>query len=208
MKYISLDIETTGLNKDRHQIIQIAAVVDDLSRFAPLDSLPKFSAFVKWDTLQFDEFALGMHVKSGLLGRLFADTSKKGIDETILNLTAFLEMYYPIKEKEKYNVGGKNVAGFDIPFIRAAGRHQFPGAGATHIRLLVDSFSHRVIDPAVYFTDFVTDKAVANLELCKQRAGIGGTVSHDALDDALDVVKVVRHIAKENSCYWIPTNNA
>lgn len=207
MKYISLDLETTGLDKDRHQIIQVAAVVDDLSKFAPIEELPKFQAFVLWDRLEFNPFALKMHVKSGLLDRYFADTTKAGIDQVILALTTFLEQHYPIAEKEKYNVGGKNVAGFDIPFLRAVHKHAFPGLN-NHVKLLVDSFSHRVIDPAVFFTDFVNDKAPANLDLCKQRAGEVGTVSHDALDDALDVVKVVRKIAKHNSCRWLPTDKA
>ena len=40
MRYVSLDLETTGGNPDRHQIIELAAVVEDTRHVLPLAELP------------------------------------------------------------------------------------------------------------------------------------------------------------------------
>ena len=46
MKYLSLDIETTGLDKEKCSIIQFAAVVEDTSNPLPYHELPKFVGYL------------------------------------------------------------------------------------------------------------------------------------------------------------------
>ncbi len=193
MKYISLDIETTGLNKNNCQVLQVAAVIDDFS--SPIEELPRFVAFVNHENLKFEPYALNLHMKTGLLQRYLDDKDKVEFTWVIRKLEDFLKVHYPLAEKEKYNVAGKNVAGFDLPFLIAQNgntmtpvKHQF-----------LDKISHRIIDPGTSFTNFVSDKSVASLDVCKKRAGIiSSPVTHDALDDALDVVQVVRQISIRN----------
>lgn len=47
MKYIALDIETTGLSPEDHQVLEIALVLNDLNNQKPLDSLPYTKLLVK-----------------------------------------------------------------------------------------------------------------------------------------------------------------
>jgi len=43
------------------------------------------------------------------------------------------------------------------------------------------------------FLDWETDEELPSLTNCKARAGIKGNVTHDALEDAWDVVQVLRN---------------
>ena len=47
MRYISIDIETTGLDAETNQILSIGAVVEDTNNLVPFDELPKFHAVIK-----------------------------------------------------------------------------------------------------------------------------------------------------------------
>jgi hypothetical protein len=74
---------------------------------------------------------------------------------------------------------GKNAASFDLRFLRRLdGWRRLP-------------FSHRLIDPGSLYLR-PTDNGVPNTEECLKRAGIDKEVSHDALDDAYDVCKLIR----------------
>ena len=44
----------------------------------------------------------------------------------------------------------------------------------------------------ILFVDWNNDTSLPNLTTCKERAGIEGVVTHDALEDAWDVVQVLR----------------
>jgi oligoribonuclease len=189
MKYLSLDIETTGLDKQNAQIIQVAVVVDDM--VTPVEKLPRFVSFIDHELLRFEPYALEMHRRSGLLERYLAEKGKSSLNQVFEKLNGFLQEHYELTGKAKYNVAGKNVAGFDLPFIAAE--------MADQADIFLGKCSHRVIDPGTAFTDFYSDKSVVNLDDCKKRARVfSAPVSHDALDDALDVVNVVREIAANN----------
>ena len=56
-----------------------------------------------------------------------------------------------------------------------------------------------MIDPAILCMDWTTDAGLPNLAECMKRAGIEGVVTHDALQDAIDVVRVLRSITKNYS---------
>ena len=45
MKYVSIDIETTGLHEDECDIIEFGAVIDDLRVMAPISKLPVFHCY-------------------------------------------------------------------------------------------------------------------------------------------------------------------
>ena len=61
MKYVSIDIETTGLNPDKCQIIEFAAVVDDLQDQQPIEKLPKFQTYIRHESYTGEPYALAMH---------------------------------------------------------------------------------------------------------------------------------------------------
>jgi hypothetical protein len=84
-------------------------------------------------------------------------------------------------QKAHINVAGKNFATFDKVFLEKLPRWK----QCIEIR-------NRILDPAILFVDWNEDKALPGLNLCKSRANILGDVTHNALEDAIDVVEVLR----------------
>jgi DNA polymerase III epsilon subunit-like protein len=180
MKYVSVDIETTGLNPDYCQILEIGAVIDDLSDQRPLEKLSKFHCYVTHDMIVGDPFALSMHP---VILRRIAD-KEVGFDyyEPALAVERFNAWLsnYPDYPKDLVNFAGKNFAAFDLQFLKC-----LPDWDN------IIKYRHRIIDPAMLFWR-AGDKSLPGSKECLKRAGIGGEVAHTALEDAMDVVKVVR----------------
>jgi len=83
--------------------------------------------------------------------------------------------------KTYITVAGKNFASFDQLFLEKLPRWK-----------QVIAIRRRIIDPAILFVDWDNDIAPPGLAECKRRASIEGIVTHDALDDAKDVVNLIR----------------
>ena len=186
MIYVSMDIETTGLNPQVHDIIEFGAVIDDLNALKPLEKLPRFHAFFKKDNYFGDAYCMGMHK------RVWDAINKNEgniieIEDLMYGFSNFLSKNgIPFDEKkQKYvvNPAGKNFAGFDLQFLKA----KIPADRWSDI-----SFRHRAIDPGILYMDPVKDMEVPGLEECLKRAGIPQIVTHDAVGDALQVVSLIR----------------
>ena len=76
---------------------------------------------------------------------------------------------------------GKNFAGFDKKFLEKLPRWK-----------QVFSIRSRVLDPGILFVDWINDESIPSLDECKKRAGIDGAVTHNAVEDAMDVVMLLR----------------
>lgn len=115
-------------------------------------------------------------------------------DQAQKMINAFLEAY--TEPGKKLVVAGKNVAGFDIPRLKY------------HSLVDDNQFSHRTIDVgSLYIQEFFDaqirqntdlDKTNSNLTLpslkdCMWYAGFNNEVSHMAVEDARDVVRLVRY---------------
>lgn len=191
MKYISCDIETFGLDANENDIIQVAAVFDPLTHtedgmLIPLDKLPTFECFIgrKNQNIKANLVAMKMHQDSGLLARwVEADRVKS---EVFVNLFEdWLWEVWPLKSGEKYNFAGKNFAGFDRRFLNTI----------PEFARIDKNIHHRVLDPSEFYLDLINDTAKPDLNECLKRAGIDKSVSHHALDDCFDVVKLIRYAA-------------
>jgi hypothetical protein len=79
------------------------------------------------------------------------------------------------------NVAGKNFGTFDKLFLQELPWWQ---------KLI--RTRQRVLDPAILMVDWKNDKSLPNLTTCKERAGVDGIVTHNALEDAWDVIEVMR----------------
>jgi oligoribonuclease len=209
MKYISIDIETTGIDPVKNQLIQFAAIIEDTVIQRPIEELPKLMCYVAHTNYNInsglaskeDDFhtlaairklsdfqhskdlrlpVYGGAATKNAAGELFTTPRELGR----LFARWLVESEYPMNEHEKFvlRVAGKNVAGFDIPFIK----NTIPEWYNTF------SFSSRVLDPAILFFDPYNDQDLPNLSECKSRAGVDSYVSHDALDDAIDVINLLR----------------
>jgi oligoribonuclease len=62
MKYVSIDLETTGLETENHQILSIGAVIEDtLDTRINVEDLPTFHGVIVHNELTGSPFALNMN---------------------------------------------------------------------------------------------------------------------------------------------------
>jgi DNA polymerase III epsilon subunit-like protein len=61
MLYVSIDLETTGLDPNACQVIEFAAVIEDTLNPLPYEELPKFSKLVLHDSVQGELYAVNMN---------------------------------------------------------------------------------------------------------------------------------------------------
>lgn len=118
--YASIDLETTGLDPDRHQVIQFGVVLDDLE--TPLDELPRMETLViPGGDIIGDPFALHMH--SDLLRRIAAIKAGKS-NEPYCDIVGLGGVFYDFLQthgwsfKQKLLVVGANYGSFDHQFLR------------------------------------------------------------------------------------------
>ena len=224
MKYISIDVETTGLEKDRYQILSIGAILEDTEKKLSFEEIPKFHAAILHNEITGSPYALNMNSKiieaisqyqsaqdqdekndlvqmTGMqfyhedqvvegFYRWLYDNDMVEFDDRIMNGQIQMvrledgKSYPTLTSKTKpvtINVAGKNFASFDKHFLERLPRWQ-----------QVIRIRQRIIDPSVIFTNWNDDKALPSLFECKQRAKIDGIVTHDALEDAWDVIQLLR----------------
>jgi hypothetical protein len=196
MKYVSIDIETTGLDPQRCQVLQIGAVIEDTNYVVPLDTLPTFNCIVEHPEYTGQPMALSMNanilkILSGLEGLEKDSRVDYRKQHNIIPVGMVAQsfafwllangFYSSATGGVKINAAGKNFATFDKIFLQALPNWQ------TKIQM-----RQRVIDPAILFVDWLGDDSLPNLNQCIQRAVLTGEVSHDALQDAVDVVRVIR----------------
>jgi oligoribonuclease len=183
MKYVSIDIETTGLDPDYCNVIEFAAVVDDLEKQYPTDELYKFHRYVMHPRYTGEPYALAMH--ANIFKKLAKPSDHKECE--FVWHTNLLEEFriflirscYLYSDGPKVVVGGKNFAGFDRRFLEKM-------QGFNDIK-----WHHRNLDPAMLYTT-AFDKEPPSMQTCLQRAGMPDEVPHNALEDALLVVKLLR----------------
>lgn len=186
MKYISVDIETTGLNKDNCQIIEVGAVFDDLANQRPLDDLPQFHAYITpYRNLMYGEpFAFSMH--SQILRRIA--TQEEGF--TYLEECDLPEKFGGWVEglvedgfmhTTKFTAAGKNFSGFDRQWLEEI-------EGWTDFV----NIHHRSLDVGSMFVNLIGDDHIPSLDECLKRAGLDKEVAHTAVEDAFDVVRLLR----------------
>lgn len=199
MRYISIDIETTGLNPETCQIIEFAAVADDLRIKAPLDSLPRFQTYVHHPVYTGEPYALGMHQK--IFQKLAEPSENDKVTTPELLFKKFFDWLLTVdgptshrrcrykanpvcdgnvfSMQIKINVAGKNFASFDKRFL-----DKLPNN--------LVKFNHRVIDPCMLYFNPDKDDVLPSTEECMRRAGLDGVVAHTALEDALVVCSLLR----------------
>jgi DNA polymerase III epsilon subunit-like protein len=221
MKFISIDIETTGLDPENCQILSIGAVIEDTLNQLPFEELPTFHGVIKRENVSGSLFALNMnrdlietivqysgardqdekndivhmtgmqfYHEDEIVEALYQFCYRNGLvdlDPNFLNkqMKVVNGITYPIltsnMPKVYLNCAGKNFAGFDKKFLEKLPRWK-----------QVFSIRSRVLDPGILFVDWINDESVPSLDECKKRAGIDGVVTHNAVEDAMDVVMLLR----------------
>jgi len=203
MIYVSIDIETTGLDSDVNQTIEFGAIIEDSNNPKSYEDSKKYRRVVlsRDKTYVFSSFAAKLN--AGLI-ELISDieNSKDGVtffnnenlsqsaiysDQLIIDFKFWLAQNGFTENKSgimEVVAAGKNFASFDKKFIEATSRVKMESLG---IR-----FHHRTIDPASMFIDWKNDITPPSTDTCKKRAELTGKVKHEALADAWDVIQLLR----------------
>jgi oligoribonuclease len=197
MKYVSIDIETTGIDSKRDQILSIGAIIEDTKTKLPYQELPKFHVALLHERIEGSHFAINMN--KDLIANINKYLiSKKDVRCELIEKTG-MEFRSPAEavnllhqflvdngfgeygEQLTINVAGKNFGTFDKLFLE-----RLP-AFKKCIK-----FRNRILDPSILYVDWANDYALPSLNECKERGGIPGAVTHDALEDAWDVIQALR----------------
>lgn len=195
MKYCSIDIETTGLDPHNDQILEVGVIIEDTNNQLPYEEIPKFNVIIKHERLSGSPFALNMNKR---IIKIISDIPKHPhmrdvylkkhniINEEELGLRLFTFLTSHGYEDDydgavKIIVAGKNFGSFDKIFL-------------DNVKLLNGfvKFGHKYIDPVTLYTNFLVDTELPSLHDCKERGNIKGIVTHKAIDDAWDVIEVLR----------------
>lgn len=164
MKYISIDVETTGLDWDHCQILEIGAVYDDTDK--PFQEAKLFSEVARMDAIRGEPYALQMNA------HIIRASMKRGI----YNLTAAFGSWLG---EGKTTPAGKNFSSFDARFLETGGFD-------------MSRLRHRVLDPGSMYA-MSTDAQPPDLKTCCLRAGFEPFgPAHRGLPDALTVCRLIR----------------
>ena len=182
MKYISIDIETTGLNPEKHQILEIGAIIEDTKKLLPREKCPQFHVYLSYEDYVGEAFALqlnhnilktihNLRVQEHSIGLVRPDRVSELLGDFIFSNLAGEGSITP---------AGKNFSAFDLQFLkRLNGFNTVP-------------LARRSLDPSAFYLDFQMDDSLPSLSTCKKRAGLSELVTHQALDDAWDVIELLR----------------
>ena len=219
MLYVSIDIETSGLNSDSNHVLSIGAIIEDTTKKLPYEELPKFNAIVLQNNIQGSPRAIIMNKEIiSLMGDYLEGTD---VVRELLNNNSGYKFYTEDEVvKHFFDFLFVNGFGYDLitgaPTIRRVDGKTLPMIGSntkpitinvagknfgTFDKLFLEELPwwkklirtrSRVIDPSVLFVDWSNDNALPSLTKCKERANIEGIVTHNALEDAWDVIELLR----------------
>lgn len=197
MKYVSIDIETTGLDLETCQVLSIGAVIEDTNNIVPLNELPTFHGAIVSQHIAGQPYALNMnkeliedivYYQTGDEHERFDLERLKGIkfyekEKIVKALKDFLveNGFEEDGEKIYITVAGKNFATFDLKFLERLPRWK------QYIKV-----RQRILDPSILYINWTEDESLPSLGTCKSRANLPEEVAHDAVEDAKDVILLLR----------------
>ncbi len=170
---VSIDIETTGLDPERHSVLEIAAVVD------------KGEGEVDWCQVVhcyiISEEVLGNLIALNMNKQAIQRIIKREDQFTYLDPSEVKDYFDSQLPKEQFTVAGANFANFDSRFLKKLG-------------WLPNCF-HRIMDIGNLCWNFSLDgDALPSSQECLNRVGIKGNIKHNAIDDARDVLRIIRKL--------------
>lgn len=183
MRYISIDIETTGLDYKNDLILEFSAIIEDTELNLPIEQLPILNIKFYYENIIGSPYALELN--KNLINYIKNNKDKcieyKYDDETFNNKLIKFLLDNNFNLNEKINIAGKNFSNFDKLF-------------------LINKFnifqqiilSHRVLDPAILYLDLKLDSTLPDLSTCCERANIKINNLHTATEDALLIIKLIR----------------
>lgn len=171
--FISLDLETTGLDPRICQVLEIGAYA-----FGNGPEYSEFQCFVKHGTIVGEARAL--HMNAEIL--LKADYEGLSPMFAMNQLLAWMEkLSASIDGGRRHVLCGKNIASFDWQFL----------LNMPHADTLKSMVRHSFLDAGPLWME-ATDTTVPSLSECLKRAGMETDVPHRALEDAKLVARLIQ----------------
>ena len=99
MKYVSIDLETTGLDTEKYQILTFSGILEDTSHLLDYEDIPKFNIYVIQEEIVGSPFAINMNID--IIERISKYINTKDPDE---------------KKIQKRIVDGIFLYEYEIPF--------------------------------------------------------------------------------------------
>ncbi len=195
--YISLDVETTGVNLDRSELLEIGWVVDDGT--SPVEELISRNFIIARNTISYGEFfALDMNARifkalkeghpdiqleSFIARQLLMDMLHAA--ELAVEWDKFHGLFVEGKPNRKIQMAGKNYSGFDGIFVNGL------LVRTDRTKEFAQLAQHRVMDVGpMYAHDFGYVPSLP--EICKKHMN-NAPVTHKAVEDAQLVVSLIRN---------------
>lgn len=206
MKYVSIDIETSGLDSTKHQILSIGAIIEDTEEKLPFDEIPTFNAIVVQRDITGSPYALNLNKGIiELMGKYLEDREnlEDDLDYIFLEKDEVVIAFYRFLFKNglgnyEFNLTDQIevIDGVSYPTIGRAKSIPINVAGknfGTFDKLFLEKLPRwkqlikvrqRILDPAILHCMWSFDEKLPSLNECKVRSGIRGQVTHNALEDA------------------------
>jgi oligoribonuclease (3'-5' exoribonuclease) len=191
--YFALDIETGGIPTNC-ALVEIGLVYDqgedrvlDMSSFRAVILPEKKGDKVRWNG-DWQEGALRMHKENGLYEELLSaevdgKTYFSSRKEAFLAAEHWMSKVSGKSVKHPHRLAGKNLAIFDLPFLRVHG--------------WCLNHTTRILDVGSLFLPLDEDGWVPNLSKCLKIAGVENeTVTHYAVDDCRATIEAIRWAMK------------
>jgi len=208
MKYVSIDIETTGINREFCDMIEFGAILEDTNNQKSYEDCPKFHRYLKpprEEGYQGELYALNMHGESGIIKEMnrLDMIQKKGHrtpdGENIYEYDESLKLISPRKLKHEFcdfliAHGYEDIGhGFvDLGKVTVAGKNFFAFDWYFLAPLFGERVCRRAIDPSVWYWNHAEDERIPSTVECLGRAGMEATGVHTSLGDAWDIIRLTR----------------
>jgi len=179
--YVSIDIETTGLDYNKCQILEIGVIIDNGE---PLSKLPELRMVIDNEIISGEPCGLSMNSR---LIRAIADGKEELFypEDVACILNSFLTTH---GVPNGFTIAGANFGNFDSKFLE-----KLPDWKSS-----IKS-NHRYIDVGnLYWEPEIDGFYLPSMFQCLKRAKINKPVSHKAIDDAKDVIRLVRAYVNKN----------